>query len=73
MEFLLLSRRRSSVRNVPGGEERGETDVFAGYFIPDLQATHEILFSGCLESVVIFKWNYEFCAYVSRDNGNRHF
>ena len=31
MEFLLLSRRRSSARNVPSGEERGETDVFAGY------------------------------------------
>ena len=26
-----LSRRRSSARNVPSGEERGETDVFAGY------------------------------------------
>ena len=33
MEFLLLSRRRSSVRNVPSGEERGETDIFAGYQI----------------------------------------
>ena len=32
MEFLPLSRRRSSVRNVPSGEERGEKDVFAGYF-----------------------------------------
>ena len=31
MEFLSLSRRRSSARNVPSGEERGETDVFAGY------------------------------------------
>ena len=31
MEFLSLSRRRSSSRNVPSGEERGETDVFAGY------------------------------------------
>ena len=30
MEFLSLSRRRSSVWNAPGGEERGETDVFAG-------------------------------------------
>ena len=30
MEFLQLSRRRSSLRNVPSGEE-GETDVFAGY------------------------------------------
>ena len=31
MEFLSLSRRRYSARNVPSGEERGETDVFAGY------------------------------------------
>ena len=31
MEFLSLSRRRFSARNVPSGEERGETDVFAGY------------------------------------------
>ena len=30
MEFLSLSRRRSSTRNVPIDEERGETDVFAG-------------------------------------------
>ena len=33
MEFLSLSRRRSSARNVPSDEERGETDVFAGYQI----------------------------------------
>ena len=32
MEFLSLSRRRSSSRNIPRCEERGETDVFAGYF-----------------------------------------
>ena len=31
MEFLTLSRRRSSARNVPSGEERGETDASAGY------------------------------------------
>ena len=31
MEFLSLSRRHSSARNVPNGEERGETDVFTGY------------------------------------------
>ena len=31
MEFMSLSYRRSSSRNVPSGEERGETDVFAGY------------------------------------------
>ena len=32
MEFLSLSRRRSSWRNVPGGEELGETAVFTGYY-----------------------------------------
>ena len=32
MEFLSLSRRLSSSRNVLSGEERGETDVFAGYW-----------------------------------------
>ena len=30
MEFLSLSRSFSFARNVPSGEERGETDVFAG-------------------------------------------
>ena len=35
MEFLPLSRRRSSARNVPSGEERGETDLFAGYSLFD--------------------------------------
>ena len=30
LEFLSLSRRRSSTWNVPTGEELGETDVFAG-------------------------------------------
>ena len=30
MEFLPLSRKRSSARNVPSYEEQGETDVFAG-------------------------------------------
>ena len=31
MEFMSLSHRRSSWRNVPSGEERVETAVFAGY------------------------------------------
>ena len=30
MEFLSLSRRRSSARNIRSGEERGETGVLAG-------------------------------------------
>ena len=33
MEFLSLSRRRYSSRNVLSGKERGETNVFAGYFL----------------------------------------
>ena len=33
MEFLPLSRRPSSSRNVPSGEERWETDVFAGLVV----------------------------------------
>ena len=39
MEFLLLSRSRSSARNVPSGEECGETDVFAGYYSSNLDST----------------------------------
>ena len=42
MEFLSLSRRRSSARNVPIGEERGETDVFAGYDFEDLFPTYTL-------------------------------
>ena len=30
MEYLPLSRRRFFAQNIPCGEERGETDVFAG-------------------------------------------
>ena len=41
MEFLSLSRRRSSARNVHSGEERGEMDVFAGYESVDYFRTSE--------------------------------
>ena len=34
MEFMSLSRRRSSSRNFPSGEERGGTAVFVGYYGP---------------------------------------
>ena len=44
MEFLSLSRRRSSARNVPSGEERGETDVFAGYAIAKEKVLHFLCF-----------------------------
>ena len=33
MEFLSLSRRRSSSRNVPSDEEREETSVLVGYIL----------------------------------------
>ena len=33
MEFLLLSRRRSSLRNIPSSEEQGETAVFCRLII----------------------------------------
>ena len=32
MEFLPLSCRWCSARNIPSGKEQGETAVFAGYF-----------------------------------------
>ena len=41
MEFLSLSRRSSSARNVHSGEERGEMDVFAGYESVDYFRTSE--------------------------------
>ena len=40
MEFLPLSRRRFSSLNVPGSEERGETDVFAGYVRNDSETVY---------------------------------
>ena len=42
MEFLPLSRRRSSARNVSSGVERGKTAVFAGY-----PFTFQKLFVNC--------------------------
>ena len=48
MEFLSLSRRRSSARNVPIDEERGETDVFAGYLIRHLGVTPRLSFKARL-------------------------
>ena len=38
MEFLSLSRRRSSSLNVPSGEQRRGTDVFAGYYVFKIKA-----------------------------------
>ena len=45
----VLSRRRSSARNVHSGEERGETDVFAGY-----KAHFEANFKICIDNVHTF-------------------
>ena len=42
MEFLSLSRRGSSARNVPSGEERGEADVFAGYGLVNNSELHAL-------------------------------
>ena len=42
MEFLSLSRRRSSRRIVPGGEELEETAVFTGYPWRQLFTTHRV-------------------------------
>ena len=47
MEFLLLRRRHSSVQNVPSGEERGETAVFAGYLV----AEFALLMESCTTAV----------------------
>ena len=46
--FLLALRRwgRSFPRNVPSGEERGETDVFAGY-----PTTSRLIFPGVISAV----------------------
>ena len=41
-----LSRRRSSARNVPSGEERGETDVFAGCDLCDRLGGQTVLLIG---------------------------
>ena len=37
-----MGRRRSSTQNVPSGEERGETDVFAGYQMGFESIAHEV-------------------------------
>ena len=42
MDFLSLSRRHFSSPNVPSGEERGETDVFAGWFSFHFQCKRSI-------------------------------
>ena len=57
MEFLSLSRRCSSARNVPSGEERGETDVFAGYKPLSWQLNG--MMQGCRNSNKKIYSNYE--------------
>ena len=72
MEFLSLSRRRSSARNVPSGEERGETDVFAGY-LEGSTAEPAILElgenRGCEQSKILVKKSK---SYVLDYSCNRH-
>ena len=64
MEFLSLSRRRSSARNVPGGEERGETDVFAGYC--DCPSSGSLIFGG--QIVHINEGKGELTLFSTKDN-----
>ena len=57
MEFLSLNRRRSSSRNVPSGEERGETDVFAGYhfhiWMDTLKRIEEIIQQNAYPNLIL--------------------
>ena len=64
MEFLSLSRRSSSARNVPGGEERGETDVFAGYC--DCPSSGSLIFGG--QIVHINEGKGELTLFSTKDN-----
>ena len=64
MEFLSLSRRRSSARNVPGGEERGETNVFAGYC--DCLSSGSLIFGG--QIVHINEGKGELTLFSTKDN-----
>ena len=57
MEFLSLSRRFSSARNIPSGEERGKTDVFAGYKPLSWQLNG--MMQGCRNSNKKIYSNYE--------------
>ena len=59
MEFLPLSRRRSSLRNVPSYEERGETDVFAGYCVIMTNNVH-----GILRFLYLFHLLYGICVKI---------
>ena len=63
MEFLPLSRRRSSSRNVPGGEERGETDVFAGY-LPPWSTTKRLLMRKYYETKNSRRWKAKWKKYM---------
>ena len=58
MEFLSLSRGRSSARNVPSYEERGEMDVFAGYS-PLPNTTPLMPFSKSLNDTVVTDWEFK--------------
>ena len=57
MEFLSLSRRRSSSRNVLSGEKREETAVFAGYKNHCLEIINSLFFYNAnLDNYFIPAW-----------------
>ena len=53
MEFLALSRRRSSARNVLSCKEWGETDVFAVYI--------KVSFTFLINFIFFFNWRNRHC------------
>ena len=58
MGMFRAEERRASSRNVPGGEERGETDVFAGH---EVFNWHKTIFSDVKEkdqAEILFKASF---------------
>ena len=58
MGMFRAEERRASSRNVPGGEERGETDVFAGL---EVFNWHKTIFSDVKEkdqAEILFKASF---------------
>ena len=61
MQFLLLSGRHSSARNVLSGEEQGEMTVFAGYWLSNvrrIRSTRIVYFIFCYDKGLYI---YTFC------------
>ena len=55
MEFMSLSRRRSSSRNFPSGEEGGGTAVFVGYYGPLIIGAERIILVFMTSCLFFFK------------------